>query len=388
MSIRHIIIYKTNGELWGLGNNNNNQINEYKESYYEKPTFILKDTEIKNIICGPTCTLIYKFNGDLLILGLNHYQDRDGTLRLLLNDKEIKYIRCGRFHILLYKYNGDLVGYGQNIFSEFGISGEWMKPHEPCIRFNDKDIKNIYCGHNYSIIYKNNGDLYGLGEIFDDLPCGHANVLQTHTDYDSITKIFLLNNIDIKDIICIWDTIIIYCINGDVFKLIKETENNKFCYKQKILFNDNKIRNIDTPYYNLSMLIIYRLNNEILYYNLNTNEGPKSICEYINNEYITNIKRYSPDGFTLYEKNGYIYHTCIASRDYIFRGHKIFDENVISINENKIIPLKFDPKNINYYPQHIKKYIYIFLIICNKIKYYNIIVPKYMKYLICDFLIN
>ena len=95
---------------FGLGHNEN----------VIKPTFLMKDENILQIACGENHVLILKTNGEIWGCGRNDkgqigFEDLEDRTKfeLLLKDESIVGIRCGEKHSLFWKSNGDIYGFGR-----------------------------------------------------------------------------------------------------------------------------------------------------------------------------------------------------------------------------------------------------------------------------------
>ena len=64
-----------------------------------------------------------------------------------------------------------------NSCGQLGL-GDYNHKSIPTLLMNDKDIKDIYSGKSYSIIHKNNGDLYVFGNnLYGQLGLGTNNLI-------------------------------------------------------------------------------------------------------------------------------------------------------------------------------------------------------------------
>ena len=115
-------MYSNDGKLFGFGNNQYNQLSPNEILKYEKPILILESKEIEMIECGAFYYLIYKGNGDLLAVGDNNYkqctdlikENKIDKLTLIMNIKNLKMISCGYHHTFLLFQDGKALGFGNN----------------------------------------------------------------------------------------------------------------------------------------------------------------------------------------------------------------------------------------------------------------------------------
>ena len=84
--------------------------------------------------------------------------------KLLMNDKTIKIIACGSRHSMIYKENGELLVIGNNDEGQLGIKKEIKFTDQPITLMVDKGIKDISLGGSHSLILKENGELIGFGK--------------------------------------------------------------------------------------------------------------------------------------------------------------------------------------------------------------------------------
>ena len=106
---------KRNGELWGTGE-------VYEKTTTKKYKLLFIEPKLKRISCGVHHNIFLKQNGDILVMGSN----KDGEigfnpntkfcdkLTFLLNDPSIEYCLAGSRYSIFYKNNGDLMGLGLN----------------------------------------------------------------------------------------------------------------------------------------------------------------------------------------------------------------------------------------------------------------------------------
>ena len=203
------IIYKSNGDLIGWGNNEYGQLginNKPGTNVIDVPTLIMQDKDIIQIACGGYHTIIYKSNGDVIGFGRNDYNQLGIELstikyipKLIINDTNIKKIYCGGYFTILYKYNGDFLYMGPiAVFNTYTT--------KPLLLFNDKEIKKIVCGGYNFIIYKNNGQVINYT---------HYSV---HSSANIYTPFILTTDMNIKTIKCREHCTLLYKNNGELYE--------------------------------------------------------------------------------------------------------------------------------------------------------------------------
>ena len=67
----HSFLYEEDGNLFSFGENNGGQLGFEGKTSVLKPKFLMKDENIKRIVCGYNFTMIEKLNGDLFSFGDN-----------------------------------------------------------------------------------------------------------------------------------------------------------------------------------------------------------------------------------------------------------------------------------------------------------------------------
>ena len=115
------ILYKENGDLYVFGSNVDGELGLSHNNEIFKPTLIMNDHSIKDIVCGIKHTILYKENGDVIGFG-NNFWDQLGldfddynnfnTMykpTLIMNDKTIKNIVCGDYHTFIYRETGEVL---------------------------------------------------------------------------------------------------------------------------------------------------------------------------------------------------------------------------------------------------------------------------------------
>lgn len=345
----HTFLYKNNGELYGFGFNACGQLGKDPlRTIY--PGLILVDNDINDIICSEYITLIYKNNGDLCVMGQYWYPEvKYKKMEVLLNDKYIKKIICGKHHTILYKKNGDLMGIGDNSSYQLGNKKINNIVYHPILIINDNKIKYIACGDSHTLIYRNNGGLYGFGNN----KYGQLGLSTKYTIVKAMT--FILKDNTIKNIICGSNHTILYKINGDLLVCGDNTHGQlgfnkitKYIYYPQLLFNDTDIIDITCGQYHT---LIYKKNGDLYGFGINDRGQTGKYNEY---EYNMNF---------------------------------ILNDEIKFLNNNVILHDYFHPQNMHRYSYFMYDNIIIFLLICKSLKKYKLVVPKLIKYKICNHII-
>jgi len=145
---------------------------EFCESIKYGDNITIKPSDIKLIAYDYYNCMIYTHKYELFYIGDNFNDGQRHGLnkikldkyRLLMIDKDIKQICCGEYQCLILKTNGDLYIFSSNRFQELGIG--YTKDniiYDPTLIMSDPNINSIHCGHRYSLILKNTGELWVFG---------------------------------------------------------------------------------------------------------------------------------------------------------------------------------------------------------------------------------
>ena len=108
----HSLILKNDGTLWGCGKNDYGQ------------------------------------------LGLGDYTNRTTFTQITTNIDDIKEICCGRSHTIILENDGTLWGCGLNASGQLGLGNTTNRNTFTQVTTNTDNIKQVYCGENYTIILK------------------------------------------------------------------------------------------------------------------------------------------------------------------------------------------------------------------------------------------
>jgi len=135
------------------------------------PTKIESLSNIKQISCGNSHTLVLNNQGEVFTFGENH----SGQLGLGHTEGQsvpvkieslsgIKYVACGGNHSLVVHDSGEIFAFGGNRFGQLGI-GNNINQLVP-IKINylmDIPIQSVICGFEHSMALTNQGNVYSFG---------------------------------------------------------------------------------------------------------------------------------------------------------------------------------------------------------------------------------
>ena len=202
---KHTIILKNDGTLWGCGENDYGQLGLGDTNNRDTFTQITTNTDnIKSVYCGLRQTLILKNDGTLWVcgqnnsgqLGLGDTDDRNTFTRITTNANNIKSVCCSGFSMIVLKNDGTLWGCGRNDCSQLGLGDTNSRTTLTIMGINTNDIELINCGYDYTLILKNDGTLWGCGAN------GSGQLGLGDTDDRNIFTQITTNTNDIKSIYC------------------------------------------------------------------------------------------------------------------------------------------------------------------------------------------
>ena len=250
----HSMILKNNGELWVFGNNNYGQLGLGDTKNRTEPVLLMTDPEIKLIDCNGEHSMILKNSGELFIFGDNSYcklgldNDEDNIIipTLLMKDKNIKSIHSGENHFLILKNNGEVWVFGSNQNGQLGFSNFFNEIGKPKLLMTDPKIKLICCGLYCTMIYKNNGELIGIG----DNNYGELCIKTVGVSGNIYEPVLLMTDLEIKSIACGYNHSMILKNNGELYVYGSNffgqlgLEDTKEKNELKLLMKDPEIKSI------------------------------------------------------------------------------------------------------------------------------------------------
>ncbi|AYV78080.1 MAG: hypothetical protein Edafosvirus4_64 [Edafosvirus sp.] len=248
--LTHVIILLTDGTLMACGSNGCGEIGCGEESWIKKFTKI--DNIPKNIVeivCGQSHTIIRLSDGTLMStgsnycgqLGHNDTKSRNKFEEIKNIPKNIVQIACGEDNTIIRLTDGTLMGCGDNSAGQLGIDGiVWALKFEE-IKNIPKNIVEIACGNEYSMIRLTNGILMSCGSNMDGA-LGHGDNKRRNifTKIEDVSK-------NIIQFICrggysmirLTDDTIMCCGNNEYDQFGNGSHENENKFKK--VFNINEI---------------------------------------------------------------------------------------------------------------------------------------------------
>ena len=161
----HSIILLSNGDVYGFGANNEDQLGE-KDSF--SPIKIKFDQGIGTIGCGSSFTIALDENGNLFGLGSNE----DGQLGM--GDVEsfstptklislVKSFSCGYHHLAIITYDGKVLTTGDNDYGQLGRDGDQKKFLKVIINEELFVPRLVSCGGQVTFVCGEGTSIYAAG---------------------------------------------------------------------------------------------------------------------------------------------------------------------------------------------------------------------------------
>ncbi|MCE4722096.1 hypothetical protein LVU47_07845 [Clostridioides difficile] len=218
-----VFLKKSNGELYGVGNNTKGQlgIGNASDCYSFYPINV---RNIKDIICGVNYTLILKKDGELLVSGdITNQKALTNQTRLtsephkfnLVNSiTNVEKVVCGSMFIFFLTNGGKWYVTGTNTYGQLGLGDEVARDGFSIV--NMDNIKEIACGAAHTVVLTNNGEVYTAGRNVE----GQLG-LGDNTSRNTFTKVDIDN---VKRVICGAYYTLILKNNGELYGTGKNTE--------------------------------------------------------------------------------------------------------------------------------------------------------------------
>jgi alpha-tubulin suppressor-like RCC1 family protein len=126
------LILKTNGQLWGCGENNYGELGLNNQTQQASPVFISSD--VSDVFASNQATYFITTNGELKGMGANYKQELGGTVWPILTPKSIdSSVSRGTARngsIIYQKNNNVLYAGGHNAIGQLGL-GSFVDPIDP-----------------------------------------------------------------------------------------------------------------------------------------------------------------------------------------------------------------------------------------------------------------
>lgn len=178
-----------------------------RKTYVDRP--LHREYKIKEIYCGKYHAFLYLRNNSLYGCGLNDHNQlgldvinytTENSARKIKDNIMLKKIVCGLNHSVLWCENDEIIGFGSD------DSGQLAFTKHNKSDLVDKNIKDILCGDNFTLIHVDN-KLYYYGKKCD----------APYWDNHRYEPRFVLADGNIKDVVCSENHILILYENNSVW---------------------------------------------------------------------------------------------------------------------------------------------------------------------------
>lgn len=171
---QYTIAIKTDGALWGWGNNMEGQLglgDGISGSNWSVPTQIGSETDWSNVAVGESHVIAIKNDGSLWAWGRNYQgQLGNGTTSIetrsyptqVGSDTDWVKVATGDFHSIAIKDDGTLWAWGYNCYGQVG-DGTVTNKLEPTHIGTDKDWVKVGGGYHHTVAIKADGTLWAWG---------------------------------------------------------------------------------------------------------------------------------------------------------------------------------------------------------------------------------
>jgi alpha-tubulin suppressor-like RCC1 family protein len=165
---RHSLFLKSDGSLWGMGDNAYGQLGNGTYSNTNLPVQIVA-SNVTAIAAGDQHSLFLMSNGSLWAMGNNNVgQLGDPTVGTTTNSPDqimasnVTAIAAGSAHSLFLKSDGSLWAMGDNHYGQLG-NGTYNNTNLP-VQIVASNVTAIAAGYGYSLFLKSDGSLWGMGD--------------------------------------------------------------------------------------------------------------------------------------------------------------------------------------------------------------------------------
>ncbi len=161
---------KTDGTLWGWGNNSQGYLGNGTGAGTNTPVQI-GTSQWKYIACGMSTAIGIKTDGTLWGWGYNFHGElgtgntNSSSTPVLISSDSWKMAASRMSSTFAIKEDGTLWSWGENIYGQLGY-GTLNASYSPIQVGTDNDWRTVVCGGNYIMAIKTNGTLWAWGRNF------------------------------------------------------------------------------------------------------------------------------------------------------------------------------------------------------------------------------
>lgn len=197
----HTLVLLNNGTVYSCGNNNGGMLGNGGSTQYVL-TLIPSLSSVIQVAAGTTSSIFLLSDGTIKVCGVNQYYQMgsytNGNIftptKISPQLSNIKQISCGISHSLLLLNDGTIVGLGKNEYGELGggLNNQTLSEYKIP---NISDVKQIACGGAHSLALLNDGTVLSTGQNrYGQLGLGDKN---NRFVFEMVPNLY-----DIKQIAC------------------------------------------------------------------------------------------------------------------------------------------------------------------------------------------
>lgn len=198
---RHTVILKENNDVLVFGYNGHGQLGLGHNVRKNKPVLLMNDRFIRQIACGGDHTMILTEDNDVFVFGNNNHgqlgigktDNQNKPIKLMIdvskNISPICQIACGNTHTVILKENSEVLVFGDNRSGQLGLDNDENEDeveikdlYQPMILMKDVLIRQIACGHDHTMILKENNKVLVFGcDDYGQLGLAYPHIVNTPT---------------------------------------------------------------------------------------------------------------------------------------------------------------------------------------------------------------
>ncbi len=164
---RHSLFLKSDGSLWGMGDNAYGQLGNGAYTNTNVPVQIVAGN-VTAIAAGDQHSMFLESGGSLRVMGNNNVgQLGDPAIGTtngpdLIVSSNVTAIAAGGSHSLFLKSNGSLWAMGDNAYGQLG-NGTHNNTNQP-VQILSSNVTAIAAGYGHSLFLKSDGSLWAMGD--------------------------------------------------------------------------------------------------------------------------------------------------------------------------------------------------------------------------------
>ena len=163
----HTLLLMANGDVKAFGENTQGQVTGDADTTSPQATAIVVDTGCVAVYSAARQSFVKKTNNDLYGFGENNRGEITGDglvntpVAKVLVDSNVDKVGTGTDHTLLLMNNGDVKGFGYNAWGQVRGDGDVTTPKASAVI--ETGATDVYGGYGHSVILMSNGDVKAFG---------------------------------------------------------------------------------------------------------------------------------------------------------------------------------------------------------------------------------